>query len=151
MAEVRRVLGSSLHYDERYGLYTLDGEPFTGVSYSVWPNGRLDSESELRDGLNWGVSRSWYSTGQPLGEATMRAGVLHGRSREWHTNGQFAEDGEYEYGIALWERKWDEAGALVEEYTLTEADRNFELLRSFRRTYGGSQDAEPGAAADGGA
>jgi hypothetical protein len=50
-----------------------------------------------------------------------------------------AEEGEYEYGIPLWERKWDEHGVLVEEYTLDKSDSNFGLLQNFRRVYGGDE------------
>jgi hypothetical protein len=142
VAEVRRVLGSALHHDAGLAHFALDGVPFTGVSYSVWPNGQPDAESELQDGVNWGFSRSWYSTGQPLGVATMRAGVLHGRSQEWHPNCQLKAEGEYEYGITIWVREWSADGTLTKEYRLTTADRAYRSLMSRRRAYGGNPDAE---------
>ena len=148
MADVERVPSNWLGYDAVSSRHTLDGVPFTGTVYSVWPNGQLDCESELREGLNWGASRCWYSTGAKFGEAAMRAGVVHGKSREWHPEGRLKAEGEYEYGIALWEREWSADGALTREYKLTEADRAYKSLASLRRAYGGSPDAEPVAAAD---
>ena len=133
-----RIESSRLEYDAESARHTLDGVPFTGVVFSVWPNGQLESESELRDGLNWGFSRSWHSTGAKLGEAEMRAGALHGRSREWHKNGQLASDGEHEYGITLWERKWDENGTLLTDYELKPSDRQYHNLEKRRQAYGRS-------------
>lgn len=132
---MERVEHSCLTYDPESGRFTRGGTPFTGVVFSCWPDGRLEAESELRDGLNWGFSRSWRSTGGKLGEAEMRAGVLHGRAKEWHKNGQLAADGEYEYGIALWEKKWDEGGELVSEYELKPSDRRYRDLVQRRRAY----------------
>lgn len=132
------------------GNWLYEGGPFTGVAYTLGPDGEVESEQEFRDGLRWGPCWERYRFGQMYAESDFHRDVLHGRARVWHENGQLAEDGEYEYGIVLWEKKWDEAGALVEEYALTEADGNYSLLQSFRRIYGGGPDAEPGAAADGG-
>lgn len=133
-----RIESSRLDYDAESGRHTLQGVPFTGVVFSAWPNGQLESESELRDGLNWGFSRSWYSTGAKLGEAEMRAGVLHGRSREWHKNGEIASDGEYEYGIVLSERKWDENGTLTSDYRLKSTARMYRNLDKRRQAHGES-------------
>ncbi len=133
-----RVESSQLGYDAASGRHTFEGEPFSGVAFSVWANGKMEAESELRDGLNWGLSRSWYSTGAKLGEAEMRAGVLHGRAKEWHKNGQLASEGEYEFGIPLWERKWDENGGLLSEYELKPTDRQHRDLEQRRRVYGRS-------------
>jgi hypothetical protein len=67
--------------------------------------------------------------------------VLHGRKREWHEDGRLAADGEYEHGIVLWEKKWDERGALVDDYALRDADPDAQTLRLYRRLYGGPDGA----------
>jgi antitoxin component YwqK of YwqJK toxin-antitoxin module len=135
-----RVEGSRLHYDAKSGRHTFEGVPYTGASFAVWPNGQLEAESELRDGLEWGFSRMWYSNGAKLGECEMRAGALHGRSKEWHENGQLASDGEFEYGITLWEQKWDENGKLLSGYRLKESDGQYKDLEQRRRVYGRLDD-----------
>lgn len=132
------------------GNWMHKGRPFTGVAYSLAPNGTVRSEQEFRNGLRWGPCRERYRSGQRYAESHFCRDVLHGRARQWHENGQLAEDGWYEYGIALWEKKWAEDGTLLEEYTLTEADANHALLQSFRRIYGEASDTQPGAAADDG-
>jgi antitoxin component YwqK of YwqJK toxin-antitoxin module len=125
------------------GNWMHQGRPFTGVAYTLGPDGTVVSEQEFRDGLRCGPAWERYRSGQMYSEASFYRDVLHGHAREWHENGQLAEEGEYEYGIPIWEKKWDGGGALVEEYTLTEADSNFTLLQSFRRIYGGASEAEP--------
>jgi antitoxin component YwqK of YwqJK toxin-antitoxin module len=60
------------------------------------------------------------------------------RSREWHANGQLAEDGEYEYGIVLWEKQWDENGILTKDYALKEDDQDYRTLLRYRARHGSS-------------
>ena len=130
------------------GNWMYRGRPFTGVRYSLGPDGEVESEGAFRDGLRWGPCWERYRSGQMYMESHFARDVLHGRAREWYENGRLAEEGEYEYGVPLWERKWDEDGTLIEEYALTEADGNFALLRSLREVYGGDGDPEPGPPAD---
>jgi antitoxin component YwqK of YwqJK toxin-antitoxin module len=133
------------------GNWMHKGRPFTGVAYTLAPDKTVRSEQEFRDGLRWGPCWERYRSGQLYAESHYYRDVLHGQAREWHENGQLAEDGEYEYGIALWQKKWSEDGTLLEEYKLAEGDSNYAMLQSFRRIYGEAPDAAPGAAANGGA
>lgn len=139
---MKRVSADQLEYPGD-GLYYLQGSPFTGIAYRLHREGTLRSELEYRDGLRWGMSREWYGPEQPMVEAPYFKGVLHGRAREWHRNGQLAEDGEYEYGIALWEQEWDEDGTLTSEHRLSEAEPDYETLRRYRELYGRDSDASP--------
>jgi antitoxin component YwqK of YwqJK toxin-antitoxin module len=105
----------------------------------------LEAEEEYRDGLLSGGKRAWHRPGVLEQEAECAQGVFHGRVRQWHESGLPATDEVYEYGIRLRGQAWDESGNLVEEYTLSESDPDFDILQAFRRG-----EAEPGAAADGG-
>ena len=131
---MKRVLARELEYPGD-GLHYLDGEPFTGIAFSVTKDGFERSQLEYRNGLRWGASKEWYGPDLPKVDATYYKGVLHGRAREWHRNGQLAEDGEYEYGIVLWEKQWDEEGNVTKDYRLTETDRDFETLQRYRTLY----------------
>jgi hypothetical protein len=128
------------------GNWLYQGRPFTGVAYTLGPDGTVASEQEFREGLRWGFAWERYRSGQIYSETMFYRDVLHGRAKEWHKHGQLAEEGEYEYGITIWKKKWDEDGALVEEYELAEADSNFSLLQTLRRVYDEGQKAEPPAA-----
>jgi len=61
--------------------------------------------------------------------------ALRSRPPAW-PSGQLAEDGEYEFGIALWEKSWDEEGSVTEDFRLTEADEDFDTLQRYRGIYG---------------
>lgn len=133
------MLAKTLDHHEDDDLFYLDGTPFTGVAYTLAKDGRVKAEMEYRRGLRWGSTEEWYGVDRPMVRSTFYRGVLHGRAREWHTNGQLAEDGEYEFGITLWEKHWDEAGRPTRDYTLAESDPDFERVLQGRRLY-----AEPG-------
>jgi antitoxin component YwqK of YwqJK toxin-antitoxin module len=132
---MQRVAAKELEYAED-GLYYFNGKPFTGTAIYYLKSGWENAEMEFRDGLQWGPAKEWYGPGIPMRDATFLNGALHGRAKEWHKNGQIAEDGEYEHGITLWEKKWDEQGNLESDYVLKESDSNFEMLKKFRLLYG---------------
>lgn len=120
----------------RDGLHYCDGQPFTGIAYTEYPDGTPRSESEYREGLVWGRSRSWHKNGAPSDESHFFRDVLHGVAREWSPEGVLVSEVVCEYGITLSERTWDERGNLVEEYQLQETDADFATLQEFRRLYG---------------
>ncbi|RJO70103.1 hypothetical protein D5S18_30095 [Nocardia panacis] len=128
-----RVPASRIDYGDN-GFHCLDGVPFTGVACTE-KDGIIRSEVTYREGLRSGPTKEWYPSGQPMVDSTFARGVLHGRAREWHASGQLAEDGEYEYGIALWEKQWDENGVLEDSYTLTESDSDHQTLLHLRTLY----------------
>jgi antitoxin component YwqK of YwqJK toxin-antitoxin module len=131
-----RVLERELEYSDVDGLYYLGGQPFTGMSFTLSKAGWEKSTREYRDGLLWGGTREWYSPGVPMVESNFLKGALHGRAREWHKNGILAEDGEYEFGIAKWKKRWDQAGKLTEDYRLSEDSDSYQRLLKFRDAYG---------------
>ena len=137
---MQRALAGQLDYAGD-GLYYLNGEPFCGICYTM-KGARGRSETVFRDGLIWGTTKEWYGSGQLMREASYFKGVFHGKVQEWHKSGQLAEQGEYEYGIALWEKRWDENGQLVEDFSLTEADEDYAVLQRYRSMYRSSSCSE---------
>ena len=131
---MKRVLARTLEYPGD-GLYYLDGEPFTGVAFSLAKDGQEKSQVEYRQGLLWGSMKEWYEPGVPMVDKYLFKGVLHGRGREWHRNGLLAEDGEYEYGITLWEKIWDKNGNLEKDYQVKESDPDYQRLLRYRAFY----------------
>lgn len=47
---MERVPDENLEYADN-GLYYLNGVPFTGVAYTLYDDGRLESEVEIQNGL----------------------------------------------------------------------------------------------------
>lgn len=130
-----RILLDNLDYHDNDRRYYLDNKPFTGVAITLNKDGKLKSEVTYREGLPWGPTKEWYRTGQPMVDSTLLMGQLHGRAREWHANGQLAEDGEYEYGLTLWEKKWDENGRIINDYQMRESDPDYQTLQHYRALY----------------
>jgi antitoxin component YwqK of YwqJK toxin-antitoxin module len=118
------------------GLYYLNGLPFTGTMVFLSGTGQERGESEYKNGLRWGLTKDIYPDGSPMVEATYFKGALHGRAREWHRGGQLAEDGEYEYGIALWKKRWNEAGLLEHDYKIDPSGDAAQRLQRARILYG---------------
>lgn len=117
------------------GLYYLDSEPFTGTALYIAQDGRDRGYSEFLNGLRWGETKETYPEGTPMTEAPYFKGVIHGRAREWHRNGKLAEDGEFEYGIALWEKEWNDTGAIEKDYSLDENSEAYQRLLRYRALF----------------
>lgn len=135
-ANLIRVPSSELEYDEDEAIYLRDGEPFTGIAYELYPSGALEGESEFRDGLSWGVGRGWHPNGQLSSEGHAFKDVQHGIAREWDEQGRLEEESYCEYGIVIYEKKWNEEGVLIEDYQLKESDPDYEELQRLWELYG---------------
>jgi antitoxin component YwqK of YwqJK toxin-antitoxin module len=131
---MNRVPYSELEYPGD-GFYYHDGKRFTGVRYTLNDDGGwLEGETEFAEGLESGLKREWAGPDKRLlYEAEFRGGVVHGRKRRWTEDGTLIEDGEYEYGIPLWEKMWDEEGNLIDDYKLKESDANYTKLLKYRQ------------------
>ena len=64
-----------------------DGQPFTGIAFERFENGRLARLMQIRKGLQEGRSYLWYPDGAPQMSATYRAGRLNGRFLGWYRHG----------------------------------------------------------------
>jgi antitoxin component YwqK of YwqJK toxin-antitoxin module len=142
---MKRVPHSVLDYNEDDGLYYHDGLPFTGVSYTVGGNARLEGEAEYRDGVVWGLARSWHPSGLPASEAHCARGVWDGIRREWNESGRLRLEEAYEKGVCLCRKRWDEQGSLVEDYRLRESDPDFETLKLAREWASNMEQPESAA------
>jgi antitoxin component YwqK of YwqJK toxin-antitoxin module len=141
---LKRVPSSELTPDSdcNDGVYYHDGKPFTGISFSLHRNGSIRSETEFRDGLEWGISKSCYPSGALAKDIGVARGGLHGRKREWRENGQLALDEQWELGICLRRQKWNEQGELEVDFTLQPGDQMFEMLQSLRKWAAKMEHAE---------
>lgn len=134
-APLPRVEGDDLEWEGQ--LQTWNGEPFTGIEVWRFPNGAIESESTYKDGLKDGLSRTWDEHGQLRSQFTRRLGAMYGNCRKWHANGQLAEDGNYEWGVRLDEKGYNEQGTLINEFFMDPADSTsqYRVLLKFREAY----------------
>ncbi|MBT2533584.1 hypothetical protein J7E83_15940 [Arthrobacter sp. ISL-48] len=134
-ASLPRVDGDDLEWEGQ--LQTWNDEPFTGIEVWRFPNGAIESESTYKEGLRDGLSRTWDENGLLGSEFTCRLGTMHGNSKKWHANGQLAEDGNYEWGVRIDEKEYNQQGVLIDEFAIDPADPNsqYGILLKFREVY----------------
>lgn len=68
-------------------VWLKDGEPFTGIAFERFENGKLARVLSLFRGLQQGPMYLWYPDGAPQMSATYRQGRLNGRFLGWYRNG----------------------------------------------------------------
>jgi len=129
-----RVREDDLGADGDIVLY--NGVPFTGIGYDLHPDGKLAHEVAYKDGFPDGVWREWYVSGQTKLESECRKGLKHGRTTYWFPNGAVKSVANFELGIKLNGKEWNEAGNLVKEYEILPGSPNYKLLESFRTNEG---------------
>lgn len=137
-----------LEYNEDDGLYYINGEPFSGLAYATRDGNFRDAEVAYVDGARSGRTLEWYRPGRLMLDEMYLDGVLHGLARSWHENGQLEKEGEYEHGVALWEKSWDKHGNLLKEFTLSGDSPNYKYLQKMRQIHQSKVNApeagEPG-------
>ncbi len=110
-----RVPDAEVSYNARDARYYRDGMLFTGIAQAWHRSGEPRSELGYRHGLRWGRGCDWYTNGQLSCEGYFVSDMRHGISREWHRDGTLALETEYDRGLVLREREWDESGALLRD------------------------------------
>jgi hypothetical protein len=79
----------TLDYDPDYGHYCrADGQPFTGVCFTRWSNGGLESVVHFVGGLAEGVSVAWEFDGGIKLYREMARDVVDGLEVLWGADGQ---------------------------------------------------------------
>lgn len=68
-------------------LYLQGGQPFSGLAYERFDNGRLSRLVTLKDGQTHGPTYLWYPDGAPQMSANYRQGRLQGRFLGWYRHG----------------------------------------------------------------
>lgn len=90
----------------------FEGELFTGIAFRNFPNGFRESETEYLEGFQTGHEKHWARSGKLIADYSFLKGELHGESQEWYEAGQLKSEAQYELGIELAYRSWDEGGNL---------------------------------------
>jgi antitoxin component YwqK of YwqJK toxin-antitoxin module len=116
-ADMPRILDDELGYDGDVRL--LNGEPFTGTSYSEYSDGQLEQETMYRDGLPDGLQKEWYENGQLQRESNAVRGLGSSKVVTWYENGQMKSAALYEAGVKVENKEWTEDGELIKDEVIT--------------------------------
>ncbi len=105
-------------------VWLQDGEPFTGIAYERFENGKLSRVLSLFRGLQQGPMYLWYPDGAPQMSATYRQGRLSGRFLGWYRNGGIIYDMAINQGGYAGDYLTQEGGQDGEDSTELEGDAN---------------------------
>lgn len=73
-------------------LYTLQGQPFSGVAFECYRDKELKSVIHLYQGRLHGPKYMWYQGNKPAMNANYYLGRVRGRLLGWYVNGQILYD-----------------------------------------------------------
>lgn len=134
MSQLKVVRDSALDYGSDL-VFTLEGEPFTGIAFEESAAlGR--SEVSYRRGVQDGPARDWYPSGVLKGESHFVDGVLHGASTEFDEVGRLVAEAHHEYGICTVARRFGPNGSLIATEELDPASEAVRLLGRLRSEHG---------------
>ncbi|MFC1743155.1 toxin-antitoxin system YwqK family antitoxin [Candidatus Riflebacteria bacterium] len=79
---------------KKKGLWYLknSAQPYTGTLFSRFPNSKLKTKINFRNGQRHGVAVDWYKSGRKMGEYQYKDGRHHGHAQSWHPNGVIKEE-----------------------------------------------------------
>jgi antitoxin component YwqK of YwqJK toxin-antitoxin module len=83
-------------------------EKYKEIAY--FENGIKEYEVDYKNGRVEGWGKMWYESGQLRWEATYKANEPHGVRKAYYENGQLFCLAEYENGVLLRRKNWDEQG-----------------------------------------
>ncbi|MGC3969152.1 MAG: hypothetical protein QM775_17840 [Pirellulales bacterium] len=106
-----RVSVELLEYDD--DVRTLDGKPFSGIGFELYPDGRLRFEVPFSEGFAEGIYQEWHRNGLLKEQWQARRGCAEGTIKSWHDNGVLHSIKEVEYGAEIVYEEWDRDGRQV--------------------------------------
>jgi hypothetical protein len=135
------VSALSLGWQRHEGQLWLNGEPFSGWQYQLWPDGDTSfvgafyegkaeglhrywyadqRQKEIRhyqNGWQEGEQRGWFESGKLAFVYHFRNDIYEGRCQEWYQSGQPAQDKHYQNGQESGSQKmWFAEGSLKANY-----------------------------------
>lgn len=120
--------------DDHYG-FVQNGEPFSGIAVSRYPNGEMESRRPCLNGMPHGLCRWWHENGQLSAEWTAFLGMGHGWATEWHENGQVANRTYAEFGRPLEWKKFDLQGHETEQGSNREDKNTLLWIERYRKRF----------------
>lgn len=117
----RVVNKSSLNYDNRTSLWSLNNEPFSGYMVSFYQDSTLKEKAGILDGKKQNQFIEWYPDGKLKQVAHYHKGKLHGEKKRWSTDTSYIliSHLNYHLGKAHKEQKqWYPTGELFKKLNM---------------------------------
>jgi antitoxin component YwqK of YwqJK toxin-antitoxin module len=125
-SSVLKIHEDALEYED--DALVFNGQPFTGIGYAKFQNGKLRREVKYVNGFPEGCCREWYENGQVSKEWVAEKGVAPAKTMEWYENGQMKSLCLREHGIELEYKEWKDDGEISVERTLKEGSPMHKVL-----------------------
>ena len=101
------------------GRFFYRGQPFSGVSESMYPDGQQRARIEWKDGKKHGEVLRWFDNGQMSYRCRYVAGRREGKGETWWRNGNLRSESHYHqdtpHGV---QQQWYKEGALFKRFQL---------------------------------
>ena len=120
-------------YEDQNGMQR-DGIPFTGIAIHHWPNGALESEIEVHEGV-CGASRDWYDNGQIWNDRKPLEGSKCWIAMRWYPDGNIQKQTISLRGLIVEAKEWNENGDLIRNYRLQSTDVDSELWELIQKSW----------------
>ncbi len=115
--------------------YFYQGHPFTGIAREYTQEGVIVSETSYLNGTMHGTITLWYPSGQVNAVIDYRHNMAHGRFTEYHPNGRLAVEGENEYDVCLWRKRYNPYGMMTQDYDIQSSESALMVLRIARKSF----------------
>lgn len=139
------ILSNGIDYDELEVDYDRFGDKefiisegkekfFSGIAYSLFPNGNLDFYAFFKDGFKEGDFVEFYENNNIKCIQNMQRGRTYGIRRIFYKDGTKKLEARYEYGVCLTLKEWNEEGQLIRE-KLEPTEDDIKLRNSQEKWY----------------
>lgn len=92
------------------GLYCLNGKPYSGEGYALFPTGELGLKGQFVNGKKEGMWEYWYSSGERKRKSIYVNNKKHGTTYYWYKNGFKAKEVYYSNNKRIGHKIWDIEG-----------------------------------------
>lgn len=126
---------SSLHYNRKTSLWSLNDELYSGYIVSFYPDSTLQEKTGILHGKKQNQSKKWYPDGSLKQVANYQEGKLHGEKKLWSSDSSHVLIAHlnYQLGKAHGEqRQWYPTGELYKKLNLS-MGREQGLQQAFRK------------------
>lgn len=114
-----------IYLDKINDSFFIDLKPFTGFTYTNFPDGKINYKGALRKGLKVGTWKHYYPDGELKKQSKFINGKLDGKSTSYFKNGEKAEELNYlnnhRHGSFM---QWDVDGNLLIEGSYNNGFKN---------------------------
>ena len=104
-----------LQLSEDGAIAHFEGQPFTGMATSSYPNGEIATEISYANGMRHGVETRYHENGIKRFEGRFEKNQLVGIFEEWYPNGKKRSEVLWQDGKRVSIREWSETGEILRD------------------------------------